>query len=419
MLREGDNLGDGRFRVRHLLAHGGQADVFLADDLADDTVVAVKSIPLSTPTRMARYQAEVRALREVQHQNVVRVLHSEVLHNQGMLVMELAEGGSLGDWVARFGALPPRLAVEVLLQACEGVAAIHANGVIHRDIKPQNLLLWPDRTCKISDFGVARTLDRVTVTAVGQLIGTFAYMAPELRTSPGRATVQTDIYALAATLHTLLTDRFEPDLFMWDRQPRVLDGVPPSLVSTLKRALAWDPQLRHASAAALAAELAAADLPALPPEMPPFPMTLPLRPPRTWVNSSRSEATILVIDDDLMMLKMVEVVLQFAGWRVLAADSGRAALRMLDTESVSVLAVITDVVLPGESGPELITALKRAVPGVPMAFMSAYSPERAEASGVQHNGVFLQKPFLPERLLALVESMVMARTIPEHQGALG
>ena len=136
------------------------------------------------------------------------------------------------------------------------------------------------------------------------------------------------------------------------------------------------------------------------------------------MNAGRSEATILVIDDDLMMLKMVEVILQFAGWRVLAAPSGRAALRMLDDEAVSVLAVITDVVLPGESGPELVTALKRALPGAPMAFMSAYSPDRAEASGVLHDGLFLQKPFLPERLLTLVESMVLARTLPEGQAAM-
>ena len=278
MLREGDNLGEGRFRVRHLLARGGQADVFLADDLDAATCVAIKSIPLSTPTRQARYEAEVRTLSEVHHRNVVRVLHSEILHNQGMLVMELAEAGSLGDWVARFGALPPRLAVDMVRQACDGVAAIHAAGVIHRDLKPQNLLLWPDRTCKISDFGVAYTVDSATVTAVGQLIGTFAYMAPELRTTPGRATVQTDVYALAATLHTLLTDRFEPDLFMWDRQPRVLDGVPTSLTATLRKALTWDPALRHGSALELSAELEMAQLPPLPTDLPPFPMTMPLRP---------------------------------------------------------------------------------------------------------------------------------------------
>lgn len=414
MLRDGDLIGAGRFRVRHLLARGGQADVYLADDLEVGVCVAIKAIPLSGPTRQARYESEVRALTEIDHDNVVRVLHSEVMHNQGLLVMEFASGGSLGDWVARFGALPPRLAVHAVRQACEGVEAIHTRGVIHRDIKPQNILLWPDQTCKISDFGVARTMESTTVTAVGQLIGTFAYMAPELRSSPGRATVQSDVYALAATLHALLTDRFEPDLFMWDRVPRVLDGVPPSLVGALKRGLAWDPSARHPTARALADELAQAELPELPQDLAPFPMNLPLRPPRAWAGGP-SGASILVIDDDRLMLKMVEVVLQFAGWRVLAAESGRQGLRLLDSEPLGVLAILTDVVLPGESGPELVAALQRAAPGVPVSFMSAYPPERVEASGIHLQGAFLQKPFLPETLLGLVESMVMARTLVEDQ----
>ncbi len=207
-LKPGDCLAD-RFTVERVLGHGGMGSVFLARDKQLGESVAVKVIggfALLDPAAAGRMRREVSTARRISHPNIVRI--HDIGESGGVLFlsMEYVAGPSLLDMLSRYGRLPPRQVRELFSQICDGLEAAHAEGVIHRDLKPGNILTDDQQRVKIIDFGIARTTHAEGMTSTGVILGTPEYMAPE-QVKGGIVDARTDIYALGAVLYHALCGR--------------------------------------------------------------------------------------------------------------------------------------------------------------------------------------------------------------------
>jgi serine/threonine protein kinase len=254
-----------RYTVEKTLGRGGMATVELALDEQLGRRVAIKRLFASLAgddVFQTRFLREARMAAGLSHPNLVAVY--DVGEEDGLpyIVMEYVEGETVAELLARTGPLPADRAVDLLLQVCAGLEHAHAAGLVHRDIKPQNILVRGDGVAKIADFGIARTLQATQLTQTGTVLGTAAYLAPE-QAAGERVTAAADIYSLGAVAYELLSGRppYEfpslADLGVAQQQPPPpLERVPPELGRAVLHALAADPQARPSSAAAFARELA-------------------------------------------------------------------------------------------------------------------------------------------------------------------
>jgi serine/threonine-protein kinase len=262
----------GRYELRRPLGHGAMAVVDLADDVELARPVALKRLAENLARDedlRRRFLREARLAARLSHPNVVRVY--DVGEDGGLpfIAMEYVEGETLAELVARRGRLPPAEAAALGAQACTALAAAHEAGLVHRDVKPQNLLLRSDGTLKLGDFGIAFGGNEATqLTQAGTLLGTAAYVAPE-QARGERVTAAADIYGVGAVLYELLTgepprrvvsfSELEDDAaFRLPDLAARAPGVPPDLAAAVADCLAVRPEDRPASAAALARRLARA-----------------------------------------------------------------------------------------------------------------------------------------------------------------
>jgi serine/threonine protein kinase len=252
------------------------ATVYLAWDESLRIERAVKLLSAATsanPEARARVENEARAMASLKHPNVVAI--HDIREDEGriFIVMELVPGGTLWEWVRAHGPLPPRLAVEVMLPVLDAVRAAHAVGMVHRDLKPQNILLDLCGVPRVGDFGIARLpelQEGMSLTRTGSTLGTWSYMAPEQRRDPRTAGPACDVYSLGATLFSLLCGRQPFDLFAAGEDADLLAGIRPDLAQVIRRATRFRVEDRFASIDDLAAALAE-----ILPELPPIPEGTP------------------------------------------------------------------------------------------------------------------------------------------------
>jgi len=202
-----NSVAGGRYRLERKLGRGGMATVFLARDSELDRPVAVKLLSETASADAGlrqRFVREARLAARLSHPNVVSVFDAGEDGGRPYLVMEHVEGETLAELRARRRRLPPEEARGLALQAAHGLARAHAAGLVHRDIKPQNLLMRTDGTLKIADFGIARAAEGTTLTQAGTVLGTAAYLAPE-QALGGDVGPAADVYSLGAVLYELLT----------------------------------------------------------------------------------------------------------------------------------------------------------------------------------------------------------------------
>jgi eukaryotic-like serine/threonine-protein kinase len=264
-------LAAGRYRVERTLGQGGMAAVYLAHDSELDRPVAIKVLAEHLSSDEAfrqRFVREARMAAGLSHPNIVHVYDQGDEDGRPFIVMECVDGHTLGEELKRTGALPPARVVDLALQICGGREHAHASGLVHRDIKPGNLLLSEDGTVKIADFGIARAAQATKLTQIGSVLGTAAYLAPE-QAAGEPVTAAADIYSLGCVLFECLTARtpyvFEslPELVVKQREEPITPirelrpDVPPELEAAVMHCLARGPEYRPASAAELARELAA------------------------------------------------------------------------------------------------------------------------------------------------------------------
>ena len=314
-MRPQDDLLANRYELTSLIAGGGMGQVWRGRDVLLDRPVAVKVLReqlAGDPSFLARFRAEARHAAVLTHPHITAVFdYGEVPAENGgapraYLVMELVEGESLADLLARERRLDPARTVGIVRQAADGLAAAHAAGVVHRDVKPANLLVTPQGVVKITDFGIARSASSVAVTATGQVMGTVHYFSPE-QAAGGQATPASDVYALGAVAYECLAGRrpFEAEspvqiavMHIRENPAPLAPGIPPGVRALVERAMAKDPAARFPHGAALrdaaartsaglrsASSLPAATavLPAVGPDAAPIGLTSgELRRPRRW-----------------------------------------------------------------------------------------------------------------------------------------
>jgi eukaryotic-like serine/threonine-protein kinase len=255
----------GRYRLDDRLGAGGMGEVWRATDMLLRRPVAVKLLRpelARDEDGLARFRSEARSAASVPHPCVAQVYDysEDAPGGQPYLVMELVDGTSL-DRLVEDGPLGAAFTMDVVAQAAQGLAAAHAVGLVHRDIKPQNLLVTRDGQVKITDFGIASAAGSAMATSTGVLVCTPAYLAPE-RAAGAAATPAADLYALGIVAYQCLTGRLpftgEPLAVMLAHRDGPLPPLPPSVPSeaaALVAALtAKDPRARPARAAEVAAQ---------------------------------------------------------------------------------------------------------------------------------------------------------------------
>ncbi|MCB9662551.1 MAG: serine/threonine protein kinase [Alphaproteobacteria bacterium] len=252
-------LASGRYLLVKRLGEGGMATVYRGYDQRLQVWRAIKVLLPEYAKKkkiMARFEAEAQTMALLEHPNIVRVYDVDRDDDWAYIVMELVEGGSLVDWLETHGPMPPRLAVDVIVETCQGLQVAHNKGVIHRDLKPHNIMVDRDGVCRLTDFGIARAGDSdVNLTKTGAVMGTWGFMAPEQRSDAKHVDERADVYAMAATLYSLLTDKTPMDLFAAEQDATMLEGVPSPLVPVLIKATEYKKEKRYASASEFAAAL--------------------------------------------------------------------------------------------------------------------------------------------------------------------
>lgn len=251
----------GRYELGEPLGRGGTATVYRALDRELLVERAVKLLTVAPRYRAGlrrRLKREAQAMAALDSAHLLRVYDVGVDGDHDYVVMDLAEGGSLSDVLDEHGPMPPITALVYTIHLLAALDAAHAARVIHRDIKPQNILLTRDGVARLADFGIA-LLDREDLerhTQAGALMGSLAYMAPEQRQDARVVGPEADLYAAGCTLFNLLTGASPLDLFLAaPSSPRWL-GIPPAVQALLMRATRPEPSERYASAREMARDIA-------------------------------------------------------------------------------------------------------------------------------------------------------------------
>ncbi|HYH61749.1 MAG TPA: protein kinase [Solirubrobacterales bacterium] len=282
----GSTISD-RYELGERLGSGGMSTVYGATDRVLERTVAVKILAehLSDDEKfVARFRREALAVARLIHPNIVQVYDTGVDHDRHYIVMEYVEGRSVAQLLQRRGRLGPEVAVSIGVQSCAGLEYAHRQGIIHRDVKPGNLMViggpagrpstapqepaTDEMTVKLTDFGIARAAEQTRLTQVGSVVGTAAYLAPE-QARGGEATPAADVYALGVVIYQMLTARLP-----WEGSslaelatrresesplpPSSYDSsVPETLSTAVLRALEGDVADRYTSAKELSAALRA------------------------------------------------------------------------------------------------------------------------------------------------------------------
>lgn len=250
-------LREGRYKLVSQLGEGGMATVYRARDTMLHVHRAIKVLaPRLAVHAVARerFLGEARIMAGLRHPNIVALHDVGVEGDLAYLVMEEMEGGSLGGRLVTHGPLPPRDAARLMVPVLRALGYAHSQGVVHRDVKPDNVLLTAEGIPKLSDFGIARaeTEERRSLTRTGMMMGSLGFMAPEQRTDAKRATALADVFAAGATVYMLVTAREPYDLYSEGLRDRVYAGVPAELAAVIQVACAYDPAHRFPDAATFA-----------------------------------------------------------------------------------------------------------------------------------------------------------------------
>jgi serine/threonine protein kinase len=262
-VNDGDIIA-GRYRLEGKLGFGGMSTVHLAFDMRLERRVAAKLLAehlADDPTFVSRFQREAQAAARLVHPNIVQIFDSGLDEQSGrhFIVMEYIEGQSCAEILRDDGWVQVDEAVAIIEQACEGLHYAHRHGVVHRDVKPGNLLRAREGEVKLADFGIAKATEQSSITQVGSVLGTAAYLAPE-QARGEEAGPRADLYALGVVAYQLISGRLpyeatsltELALKQQREEPPMLDtlvaAVGPELSEAIALALAVDPRERYQTA---------------------------------------------------------------------------------------------------------------------------------------------------------------------------
>lgn len=262
-------LLSGRYRLDAQVGTGGMSTVFRAFDTVLERQVAIKLMHreiASDSDQLERFRREARAVAQLNHHNIVGVIDAGEDENTPYIVFEFVEGETLKERIRRFGRLEIAEAVAYAIEIGRALECAHAQRLVHRDVKPQNVLIDPDGRAKVTDFGIARSLEAHGLTATGRVLGTTDYVAPEQALGHD-VTKQSDVYSLGVVLYEMLTGEppFKAETQVAVAMKHVKDPLPDvqrrrpeisaALAAVVERATAKDISRRYSSASAMVHDL--------------------------------------------------------------------------------------------------------------------------------------------------------------------
>ncbi|MBO0680539.1 serine/threonine protein kinase [Mycolicibacterium sp. S2-37] len=260
---------DGRYRVDAPIATGGMSTVYRGLDVRLDRPVALKVMDSrysGDQQFLTRFQREARAVARLKDPGLVSVYDQGIDGRHPFLVMELVEGGTLRELLRERGPMPPHAAAAVLAPVLSGLAVAHRGGLVHRDVKPENVLISDDGEVKIADFGLVRAVAEAQITSTSVILGTAAYLSPE-QVGTGSAGPRSDVYSVGILAYEILTGTTpfngdSPLAVAYQRMDHdvpapstVIAGVPAEFDELVLRATARDPADRFADALEMGAAL--------------------------------------------------------------------------------------------------------------------------------------------------------------------
>jgi len=266
-----ETILSGRYRLGHKLGSGGMSTVYLAQDEVLDRPVAVKMMHREIseePDQLERFRREARAAARLSHPNLVSVIDAGEDGGRPYIVFEYVEGDTLKRRIQNEGGLPVDEAIAYGIEIGRGLIAAHGRKLVHRDVKPQNVLIDPDGRAKVTDFGIARSLESKGLTATGRVLGTTDYVSPEQAMGED-ADERSDVYSLGIVLYEMLTGDvpFRAETQVGVAMKHVNDPLPDVLVkrpdvsaafaSVIDRATTKDPRDRYNSVGELVRDLEA------------------------------------------------------------------------------------------------------------------------------------------------------------------
>ncbi len=259
----------GRYRLESKLGSGGMSTVYLARDETLERLVAVKLLHREIsdqPDQLERFRREARSVAQVSHPNVVAVIDAGEDSGYPYIVFEYVSGETLKQRIDRMGRLPLDEAAAYAIEIGRGLSAAHARKLVHRDVKPQNVLIDPEGRAKVTDFGIARSLESDGLTKTGRVLGTTDYVSPEQAMGQD-VDSRSDIYSLGVLLYEMLTGKppFEADSLVGVAMKHVNEPMPDlqerrpdassALAAVIERSTLKDPKKRYPDMGAMLAEL--------------------------------------------------------------------------------------------------------------------------------------------------------------------
>src|SRR5919201_2441205 len=259
----------GRYRLESKLGSGGMSTVYLARDETLERWVAAKVLHREIsdqPDQIERFRREARAVAQLSHPNVVSVIDAGEDGGYPYIVFEYVDGETLKDRIDRLGRLPVDEAAAYAIEVGRGLAAAHARRLVHRDVKPQNVLIDSEGRAKVTDFGIARSLEADGLTQTGRVLGTTDYVSPEQAMGRG-VDARTDVYALGVLLYEMLTGEvpFTAETVVGVAMKHVNEDMPDAqrrrpevssaLAAVIERSTAKDPKKRYPDMSSCLADL--------------------------------------------------------------------------------------------------------------------------------------------------------------------
>jgi len=252
-------LQSGRYELLDVLGTGGMATVYRARDVESGAIRAVKVLDDRFSHKaeiLKRFELEATAMSTLDHPNIVKLHDCQLEGSERYIVMDLIDGESLLDLMKR-APIEVERAIEIMIPVVDALQAAHDKGIIHRDIKPHNILLSRSGQVFVTDFGIARCIEEseLSLTRTGMVMGTWAFMAPEQRADAKGVDHLADIYSAGATLYAAITSEVPKDLFAAELDPSIYNGISKPIESVIRRACAYWNSDRFPSARAMKMEL--------------------------------------------------------------------------------------------------------------------------------------------------------------------
>jgi response regulator RpfG family c-di-GMP phosphodiesterase len=421
MLREGNSreLTIGHYRLLEPLGHGGMGVVYRAEHIHLRRPVAIKVMATryqGNDLLRERFSMEARTVARLQHPNIVSCLDAgrDGPNEPGgpvrdYYVMDLVSGADLEETVRNGGPIAVHRAAWLFKQVAEALAEAHRIGLVHRDIKPPNILVTPDWKAKLLDFGLAYYPSR-QLTEPGTLLGSIGYMAPEQALNPSRVDGRADVFSLGASLYWALTG-YEPfpasgpmlsGLLRRNTEPspRIRDrcpDLPVELEELLAKLMEPDPDRRFPSAAGVATAL--------------LPFTRWRKPPQVPAAGPLPRPRVLIVDDDPDVRLYIRSLLE-SEYEITEAEDGRQGLTLAEGERFDL--IVVDQEMPQMDGARLIFRMRQAglAPTTMVLYMSGRVPTEA-LGGLLLAGAddFIRKPFTAPEFLSRVRGLVNRRSV--------